>query len=255
MRTLSFGGVVALASIASLASTDVVAGGGTRDLFPYSINVHFTLPSYSGCNEASVADAALSCDAIQPSFVDAGGQPNYAWLLVDGVPDGSGPGAPGGIGGIQFGLDYPATVSVGTWTGCTGGTEIPEPDWPASGSGYATQWSGGCRMVTENPDGLTRIGFLVVDAGSDGTLSVACDPRIGRCDVADCQAAIFSLCPSYEYGVGDTSPGGTDGVVVCGFDGCADCCFDWYFGTIDVGDCREVPTERTTWGGLRSLYD
>jgi hypothetical protein len=206
--------------------------------FPYTIDFHFGPPSYSGCNEASVADAVLECDNLDTSFNPFGGQPNFAWLLVGGVPPGSGAGAPGGIGGAQFGIQYSAGTSL-SWTLCTGGSEIPQNDaagtWPASGTGNAVTFAGGCKLVTANEDGLTRLGWFTVFEGAAGrTIQVMEDPRIGQAQAADCATTQFRICRQ-SMGQGDLTTGGTGGRKVCGFL-CA------------------VPVNETSWSSIKSTY-
>ena len=61
----------------------------------------------------------------------------FAVFVVGGVRPGTGYGEPGGVGGIQFGIEYDAPLVVQSWNNCTGGNEIPSDDWPSSGSGNA----------------------------------------------------------------------------------------------------------------------
>jgi hypothetical protein len=208
--------------------------------FPFTINIDFNPPSYSGCADPGLNDSALSCGAIDNDLNDYDGAPNFGWLLVGGIPEGTGGGAPGGIGGIQFGISYDETFVVGSWTLCTGGSQIPQDDlmgtWPESGTGNAATWAGGCHLVDQNPDGLTAIGFLEVDANSNGVIDIMGDPRIGEALAADCAASALRICDQllgrgFAFGGGERAGEG----VTCGFM-CA------------------VPTRSTSWGAIKSLF-
>ena len=208
--------------------------------YPYNLDMHFQPPSYLGCTEGTVADAVLNCGIINPNAIDVGAfAPNFIWMIISGVPDGSGPGAPGGIGGLQFGIEYDASVVLGgSFTLCTGGSEIPQNDaggtWPASGTGNAVTWSGGCYLVTDNPDGATKIGFLPIAPGSVGLIRFIEDPRIGQAQAAGCDAAISRICRQ-SMGIGDcTIPSGA-GEAKCGF-------------------LCPVPVQEASWGSIKSIY-
>jgi len=206
--------------------------------YPYSIDITVTPPTYSGCNEASVADGALSCDGLNPNGQNFGGNPNFAWVIVGGVPPEV--GGVGGIAGLQFGVDYEAGVSIGAWALCTGGAEIPQQQpraWPESGSGNAMTWPGGCYPLADNPDGLTRVGWFTVNGGSDGMLDIVEDPRIARAVATDCEAELIRVCKQL-LGSADlnTVSGGTMGEVACG------------------GLCP-VPVRETSWGAIKANYN
>ncbi len=211
----------------------VVADVGLRP--NQTIDIHFQPPSYIGCSEAAVSDAALSCGTLDDTYRDHGpSTPNFAWVVVGGVEDGTGPGAPGGIGGLQFGIDIDPGFVIRGWTLCTGGDEIPEVGWPKSGRGNAVTWSGGCRLVTDNGDGLTRVGFLVLQALDEAMIRVTGDPRIGYALVVECDGSQGALCREL------LGYGGTDGVGH--YTACGDACL-----------VRE-PARETSWGALRALY-
>ncbi len=130
--------------------------------------------------------------------VTARSTPIFTWILVGGVPDVD--GEHGGIGGLQFGIQYEPTVEVWVWTLCTGGSEIPQDDvdgvWPESGTGNAVTWYDGCYTVTENYDGLTRVGFFTMYPGSHGGIRIMNDPRIGQGEALDCAGHEIRLCRS-----------------------------------------------------------
>jgi hypothetical protein len=208
--------------------------------FPYTLGMHFLPPSYVGCNEPAAADAALNCTTLDPNAIDVGAfAPNFLWLVVTGVPAGTGAGAPGGIGGIQFGIEYDPTVVLGgPFTLCTGGSAIPQDDldgtWPASGTGNALTFGGGCKLVTDNPDGVTKLGFIPINPGSSGLIRFIEDPRIGEAQAAGCDASIARICRQ-SMGIGDVTIGGGRGENKCGF-------------------LCPVPVQDASWGSIKSIY-
>lgn len=226
-----------LPSIALLAGSSALAGDND---YPFTINFDFNPPSYSGCTDPAVADGELSCATIDNDLNDYSGAPNYAWVMVGGVPDGTGPGAPGGIGGLQFGIMYDASFIVEGWSLCTGGSEIPQTDlggaWPDSGRGNAVTWAGGCYLVEDNSEGVTRVGFFTVNSGSDGMIRITEDPRTQEATAAGCDTMSLRLCRQllgrgYAFGGGERAGDGQ----TCGFM-CA------------------VPTRDTSWGALKAIY-
>ncbi len=62
-----------------------------------------------------------------------------------------------GVKGVEFGIEYPDSVSVEGWTLCAAASAIPDSAWPASGSGLALAFDG-CEA------GL----------GSDSLISIGC---------------------------------------------------------------------------------
>jgi len=228
-----------------LAAVTLVAGAAQADdSYPYSVFLHFTQPSFAGCDETVggfMQDALLNCGVIDTGASDYGSfSPNFLWILVGNVPDGTGPGAPGGIGGLQFGIEYDATVALGGgFSLCTGGSAIPQDDlqgsWPQSGTGNAVTWGGGCGLVTDNEDGVTTVGFIPIAPGSSGIFSIIGDPRIdGIVEAADCDTNPTRVC-TQALGSADATVGGTGGESTCGIK-CA------------------TPVAETTWGSLKSMY-
>jgi len=223
-------------SVLVAVATAAPAVGG--DVDSYSLIYHMAAPSFSGCNDPAVADAALSCSAIDPDANDYSGQPNFMWVLVGAVPEGVGPGAPGGIGGVQFGIAYDFDVAPSGWTLCSGGSEIQQDNlegtWPESGTGNAITFGGGCKLVTENSDGVTRVGFFNVTA-TTGTAWFVPDPRTGVAEAADCDTSPTILCKALYSSTADAVIDGGGGFSACGI------------------SCTN-PTRTSTWGDLKGLY-
>ncbi len=134
--------------------------------------LHVAPASFSACE--SFEDATASCRDIVTST--DGSSDSFVWLLA------SDPG--GEIGGAQFGITYESSVSVATWTLCTGGSQIPDDGWPGPGAGNAVTWADGCTR-TGGAD-MAKIGFFYVPGGSAGTMQVIADPRVDQALFADC---------------------------------------------------------------------
>jgi len=234
---------LAMSVLALVALPVEVAARGEwpEDLPQQSLDVHFTIPSYSQCAEASVMDAALSCESLNGTYSDFGfDAPNFAWIIVGRVEPTGGPGSAGGIGGVQFGIEYDpglvvVSASTGGWALCTGGEELPETGWPKSGYGNAATWTGGCYEVTDNPDGMTRVGYFPVRAIGPAEMRVVEDPRRGRAVVIDCDGVEALLCRQL-LGTGHTEEGLAE----------AGCRHDCIAG--------RTPTRTASWGSLKSLY-
>ncbi len=77
---------------------------------------------------------------------------------------------------------------------CTGGNELPDNFWPASGTGNAVVWPRRCYDVTENNDGMTKIGHFVVSPDSRGAMSIVVDPHVGYALAADCRPDSYLIC-------------------------------------------------------------
>jgi hypothetical protein len=146
------------------------------------LNFLITEPNYSGCGDPDFAwiDAAGCAD------LSSAARAGYAFVWVVASRVG---GFPDGIGGAQFGVEHAASV-IG-WTLCTGGSEIPEDGWPASGRGNAVTWRYGChRPSGEN----AKVGYFLVSDGDAGTMAIIPDPRPGRALYTDCRARVLELC-------------------------------------------------------------
>lgn len=140
-------------------------------------------------------------------------------------------GWPDGIGGVQFGIEYAfESGGVLSWATCSGGAEIPQEGWPASGTGNAITWSSGCH---EPPGELAFVGAFVVRADAIGVPVVGWvrftgDPRVGQALVADCDADVSAMCESglVTWTAGEPLP---------------DVC----------GACVATPTRGASWGDLK----
>lgn len=224
----------------ALAAGAVAASDGdwpTDPLPDTTIDVHFTVPSYAGCQEHAVDDAALACAWLNDTYLDFG-QPNFAWVMVGAVPDGDEPDIPPGISGLQFGIEYdPGFVLLGDgWTLCNGGSELPEYGWPKSGYGNAVTWPGDCYEVHANADGLTRVGYFLVRALDEAVMSLVEDPRLDQARVVYCDGMEARVCET-SFGEGYSEEGLGSGTR------CGDLCL--------VG---RTPIRETTWGSLKSVY-
>jgi len=190
-----------------------------------SINVLITPASYSGCTDAqfNFIDEGVCADL---SSTGTGG---FGFLWIVASREG---GFGGGIGGAQFGMTH--SVAASGWTLCTGGSEIPEGGWPASGTGNAVTWSGGCY---QSPGGNAKIGFLAVNPDNGGSIAITGDPRVaGEAIWADCATDLWRVCPQF-LGSDDLASGTSPSC-----------------GDASTGSCEVVPVRETTWGGVKSLF-
>lgn len=214
--------------------------GGAEDP-EISLNFHGMRYAGTGCGSTLIDDSVHDCETLAPG-TPGGGIFNayWAWVVVGGVEPRVGEGGPGGIGGIQFGIEYDPGVVIYGWTLCTGGSEIPEDGpagtWPASGTGNAITWFGGCYEVTENDDGVTAIGFLTLDMNSIGSLRYTVDPRIGEARMVDCGLYTHAVCTDL-LGRFEADPDGGEGQNPCG------------------ETCMSTPVRPVTWSSIKGLYE
>jgi hypothetical protein len=209
-----------IGACAALTSVALAGDNPVDDLANF--NLVLTPPSYSGCGDPTFDFIENSeCSELITAARDGS---SFLWVALSREGGFTG----GGVGGAQFGLQHSGFTALG-WTLCTGGSEIPESGWPASGLGNAVTWADGCYTPSGS---VARIGFLSIDDGDTGTCSVTVDPRVGDATWADCQATLASFCSDNMA------------AVVLG-DGIAPVCGD---------HCGEVPTQEHSWGGIKSLY-
>jgi len=144
-------------------------------------------------------------------------------------------GWPEGIGGIQFGIEYAfENGQVTSWTLCSGGSEVPEAGWPASGTGNAVTWMAGCHVP---PGEVAFVGAFLVYTESfgepvTGWLRITADPRVGQALVADCETNLAEVCSDalVTWTAGESLP---------------DVC----------GACIATPTRSTSWGELKRGFE
>ncbi len=155
------------------------------DSSPYSLLMHVKVTSYAGCMDWDMDDVRLDCGVINTDGIDESPYaPIGVWIVMGGVPPCE--GTDGGIGGVQFGIRYEDTVQVNGWSLCNSGAGIAGEGWPDSGTGYAAAWPGGCYCVTENDDGLTKIGYFYLISGySHGGIWIAEHPEVGYVEASD----------------------------------------------------------------------
>lgn len=190
---------------------------------PYALDFHFTGTSYAGC--AALPDASLSCATMNPNGVVVSNF-MWAWVVISGVPD------PAGVGSVSFGIDHALTDIV--WSTCTGGTDMPQAGWPATGTGITITWPDDCYVVTDNGDGATALGSFVVANDETTLMFLRDDPRVGEALVTDCDALTTEICLE-RLGIADATVNGTQGMVVCG------------------NPCV-TPAEEATWGAIKAVY-
>jgi len=200
--------------------------------------MHVTNLSYTGC--AGFPDQNWSCENILTIGVDL---PFYwAWVLIGDVPSSDGPGMPGGVNSVQFGIEYDPGITGLAWSLCEGATETPQDDgngtWPASGTGNLVTFDGGCfgwgGQSPDNPDGLTKIGAFVLESTDTGIFHLTADSRLGEARLLDCSLTPFVVCEELLGSV-NAEAGGDPEPQVCG------------------GGC-DVPVLERTWAGVKAAY-
>lgn len=143
------------------------------------INLYVTTPSYSGCSDPTfdAIDAGECTDLANPPATGAA----FVWIVASDLD-----GFATGIGLVEWGVEYDAGVNVTGWQLCTGGSQIPQEGWPASGTGNAVTWQFGCY----EPEGSNaRAGFFTVsDVGVTGSMTITRDPRKTHALIVDCMA-------------------------------------------------------------------
>jgi hypothetical protein len=127
----------------------------------------------------------------------------FLYVLTSGIGD---------VAGVQFGLEYPASVDVQSWTACTGGLSIPSPAWPDSGSALAITWDPAAEPTST--DSLVVVGYFRLGAGSSGLVSIIPDPRTGVAEHARSDGTTFAFHEDL-LAVADVNSGG-NGYGPCG---------------------------------------
>jgi hypothetical protein len=205
-----------------------------------SLDLHLSTGSYSGC--PGDLPSGFACSSIVTSIPSLAPSLQVS-LLAGGIVPFERAGEFGGIGGLQFALDYPASAGVETWTLCTGGAEVPAGGWPGAGSGNAVTWAGGCRPETGNAAGIERVGFWTLVPGGAGLIEIAGDPRVnGGAWFYDCNAEGYFICDAL-LGSADVTPGSNPRAVTCG----GSCAI--------VGTPGNGTTVSASWGQIKSLYE
>jgi len=189
-----------------------------------NLNFHHTQASYAGCDDGlwDEIDGGVCADLD----LDPIPAQSFLWFVISRVD------VPleNGVGGVQLGIDHVDADVLG-WTLCTGGSEIPEDGWPASGTGNAMTWSAGCYEPAGGHQ--ARIGFITLGDGLVGQFEVTGDPRVGQAVYADCDTETYAICFSnlgrYDTGLDFNPP-------TCN------------------PECGSVPSRRSSWGTLKALF-
>lgn len=185
--------------------------------------LHATPASSGLCN--AVNDATLSCGSVN-NGPDGFGD-TFVWVIVGDVGS--------EIGGAQFGVEYDSGVQVALWQPCTGGEQIPQVGWPASGTGNVLTYSQGCYRP---PGNLAKVGFFYVSSGSVGAMRITDDPRFGE---------------AMTFGCGVTGGGDGGKYPACDYNGSL--VFGGGTGYLPA-DCRcsGPPTVDRTWTTIKDSY-
>jgi hypothetical protein len=168
------------------------------------------LPVHPSAALALHITGAAGCMAVDPdtfrcSSVDIAGDSGVdqsIYVFATGVDS---------LEGIDFGIEYPASVTVTAWVDCIrGGGTIASPTWPASGSSVARAF-GRCE-APRGPEDFILLGYFRVQAGSVGSLRATGSARARG-------VAEIVTCPFGAWRIGDP----------CGF------------GCVQIGGRGEAP--------------
>jgi hypothetical protein len=205
-----------------------------------SLDLHVSTTTYSGCPPE--LPSSFDCSSIATSIPSAPPALQVS-LLAGGVVPFERAGEFGGLGGLQFSIEYPSSAGVVAWTLCTGGAEVFGGGWPGSGVGNAVTWPGGCDPGAGNTAGIERVGFWTLSPESTGILAIDGDPRVNHgAWFYDCNAEGYFICEAL-LGTANLTPGGPPGAVVCG----GSCAI--------VGTPGNGTTVSASWGQVKSLYE
>ena len=191
----SFLAIAASATFVSVASGDSDPRA--------SLNLYLAEPTYSGCDDPVIDGVeATPCDeVVSPPANPGAPDVVFAWVFAshtEGFADG------GGLGSVRFAVQYDASLTDASFALCSGGSWIIEDEFPASGAGIAVTYEGGC---TEVPLNNVRVGYLTL-VGTEGTVSLAADPRIGTARYTSCACeTTFEFLPSLLGSVDITAGG------------------------------------------------
>lgn len=163
-----------------------------------AISLHLGPTTYPACT--AIDPDTLSCADIVVEGDPSSRQRIY--VLISGVES---PHA------AAFGLVHPATVEILYWQACGGPMAISQPAWPDSGTGIALSWGDG--LVAAGPDSMAILGFIEIDVGSSGVVSVTADPRTGDAAYVDASGATHVI-PEDALGAADTGGNG-GGIRAC----------------------------------------
>ena len=178
---------------------------------------------------------------INEQVGDCGATDYWAYVLVCNGSDinPNDPQWPGtGVGGAEFGLNYGPNLTLGSMNYCSD-LNFAEPGFPSTpNTGVLAIWDSGANCQSQQADigvpnsVIAIVGAVQVTANGPDQLQVIPRPTSGVAKVADCAAAeddITSKTPSH-LGIG--------GFCDTGYDPCF----------------APTPTEETTWGGVKSLF-
>ncbi len=183
-----------------------------------NINVVLTTPEFAGCsgNHLGILESMVCEDLVSTPIEGIA----FLWVVMS-----DGDVFPDGIGGIQFGIEHEKDMQG--WSLCTGGAEIPEDGWPASGTGNAATWGGGCYYP---PGENAVVGFFTLNDGASGWMAITEDPRVGTALWSDCVPVSQDFAPEL-LGSLDNSTGGDP-------------------------NCDEIatPTIESSWGRVKAHY-
>jgi hypothetical protein len=193
-------------------------------------------------NGLSCAGAPTQTDNIVTEAAADPDGPQY-FVYVLGVPGALGPALGLGVAGFQFGIEYTADASalaVLGWHTCSD-LDFKTPTWPAPDSGIALTWNPQSNCQRE-----VLAGYFTVAAYAPASMAVVAHPTRGTIAMANCTTYTTTDADLVDLArVGWVSLGG--GMRNGSADGCNPL----------LGPCTTVPTptQPSTWGKVKSLYN
>ena len=188
------------------------------------------------CNSAGSPTAATVVSEVADGDCSAGYYNLYI-LVCNGSSVGGFEPEGSGIAGLEFGIQYDPSLSLGNSEVC-GDLLFPSLNWPDSGEGAIITWDpvGNCQSTPSEPfvpntTVAVAMGFEVFTT-APGAFQITPRPVTGFAKVSDCNAAednITGLVPSH-LGVG--------GFCGTGYNPCG----------------LPTPVEESTWGAIKQQF-
>ena len=203
-----------------------------------SIAVHIgSGTAKSICDSVGPLTSATVVSDVNDGFACSNGYYNLYILVCNGSSVGGFEPEGSGVAGVELGIAYDSTISLGNSEVCSDLT-FPSLDWPNSGSGAIFTWDGigNCQSTPTEPfvpntTIAVATGFEVFTTGP-GAFSITPRPITGLAKVADCNAAEDDLTgrvPSHLGVAGFCGPGYNP----CGL---------------------PTPVEESTWGAIKKQF-
>jgi hypothetical protein len=123
--------LMALAAVALVGGTAVAGPNAGGTIFLHDANIAYTPDDADYCPDGTPPPSCLGADVRIDELTPV------VWKMYAAFPEGSSPR----LKGITFGISYDAAILVLAGAPCPAGTfELPDTNWPASGTGNSLVW-------------------------------------------------------------------------------------------------------------------